>query len=72
MSIRIIRYNRGSDTFYRPGDKNNNFELLDSSSDEDESSEGELIESDTENKIVESSESEIESVTESDMDSKDE
>ncbi|CAG8584884.1 18644_t:CDS:2, partial [Gigaspora rosea] len=51
-----------------PRRENNQFELLDPSSDDEESSRNELIEDD-EDEIVESSESEIESTTENDTDS---
>ncbi|CAG8756910.1 11582_t:CDS:2, partial [Gigaspora margarita] len=53
----------------RPSSKNNQFELLDPSSDDEESSRNKLIDDDK-NKIVESSESEIELTTENNTDSK--
>ncbi|CAG8837751.1 31584_t:CDS:1, partial [Gigaspora margarita] len=55
----------------RPSSENNQFELLDPSSDDEENSENELIEDD-ENEIVESSESEIELTTKNDTDSESE
>ncbi|CAG8754462.1 2861_t:CDS:1, partial [Cetraspora pellucida] len=51
----------------KPSSENNQFELLNSSSNNDESSGTELIDDD-ENKIVKSSESELELITESDID----
>ncbi|CAG8467934.1 10582_t:CDS:2, partial [Racocetra fulgida] len=59
----VKRFNNRSD------DNNDKFELLDPDSDIDESSEGELIESDNENEAMELSESESEFTTESDTDS---
>ncbi|CAG8815735.1 23495_t:CDS:2, partial [Gigaspora margarita] len=53
----------------RPGDQNNNFELLDPDSDNDESSDDDLIESNNESESVESSESETELETNSNIDS---
>ncbi|CAG8855669.1 43881_t:CDS:1, partial [Gigaspora margarita] len=55
----------------RPRSENNQFKLLDPSSDDEESSGNELIEDD-ENEIVESSESEIELTTENNTDSESE
>ncbi|CAG8720786.1 41135_t:CDS:2, partial [Gigaspora margarita] len=54
----------------RPGNQNNNFELLDPNSDNNESSDDNLIESNNESKSMESSESETELETNSDIDSK--
>ncbi|CAG8854970.1 22996_t:CDS:1, partial [Gigaspora margarita] len=55
----------------RPSSENNQFELLDPSSNDEESSGNELIEDD-ENEIVESSESKIELTTENDTDNESE
>ncbi|CAG8520718.1 44312_t:CDS:1, partial [Gigaspora margarita] len=55
----------------RPSSENNQFKLLDSNSDDEESSGNKLIEDD-ENEIVESSKSEIELITENDTDSESE
>ncbi|CAG8764749.1 16250_t:CDS:2, partial [Gigaspora rosea] len=55
----------------RPSSENNQFELLDPSSDDEESSGNKLIEDD-ENEIVESFESELELTTENDTDSESE
>ncbi|CAG8719460.1 25422_t:CDS:2 [Gigaspora rosea] len=62
----VIRFNN------RPDNQNNNFELLDPDSDDNESSEDDLIESNNESKSIESSESETELETEDDIDSENE
>ncbi|CAG8786165.1 5368_t:CDS:1, partial [Cetraspora pellucida] len=53
----VIHYNN------RPNNENDKFELLDPDSNENNSGEDELLESDNKNEIVKSSELEIESAT---------